>query len=116
MTKNYRKSGNMVPLVAFPYARAAGEGVQMGKLFGVAPAAVANGASGEIEPVGVHVLAAVALQAWGDGDALYWDNTAKNVTTAPNAGANPFIGHAVGTKANNAAATTGQVRLHGASF
>jgi predicted RecA/RadA family phage recombinase len=116
MTKAFRKSGTIVPIVAFPYVRTSGQGVLMGRLFGVCLMDVANGASGEIETTGVHVLAAVALQAWTDGAKLYWDDATKLVTTAAAAGANTDIGHAIGVKANGATATTGQVRLHGASI
>lgn len=33
---------------------------------------------------------------WSDGDMLYWDDTANEATTDNNAGANPFLGVAIG--------------------
>jgi predicted RecA/RadA family phage recombinase len=115
MTKRFRKPGLVITLQIAPYAVSSGNGVLKGSMFGVACADIANGGSGEIEIMGEHELTAVALQAWTHGAKLYWDDSAKNVTTSAAAGANAFIGHCTRDKANSASATTGFVRLHGAN-
>lgn len=113
MTKSYRKQGNVIPLAAAPYARLSGEGVQMGKQFGVCTTDIANGAEGQIEVTGVHELTALGAEAWTDGAFVYWDDTNKRCTVT--ASTHLKIGHAVGAKANAAGATLGLVRLTGAA-
>lgn len=112
--KNYIKPGRVITLIAAPYARLAGEGVQMGKMFGVCVSDIGNGLSGEIETEGVFALAKAGSQAWTQGAAIYWDNTAKVCTTVVST--NLLIGHANGVVGAGAGETVGEVRLHGASF
>ena len=106
--KNYIQPGNTVTLTA-PYARNSGEGALVGATFGVAAGDVANGVDGEFALVGVFSLAKVSAQAWTQGAKVYWDNTAKNVTTT--ATSNTLIGVAVAAAANPS--DTGLVRLNG---
>lgn len=90
----------------------AGSGLLVGSMFGVAPI---NGNSGDTIPlwvVGVFTLAKNSAEAWTVGQAIYWDNTNKVVTSASAAGANTKIGVATAVAANPSA--TGNVRLNGA--
>lgn len=113
MSKSLGTPGNVIPLTACPYTRLSGEGVQMGKQFGVCTADIASGAAGQIEVTGAHTLKSLTGTAWADGDFVYWDDSAKQVTNAAAAGANLKIGHQVGTKAS--ADATCRVRLTGAA-
>jgi predicted RecA/RadA family phage recombinase len=109
--KNQVKRGDVMSILA-PYAVVSGAGVKRGLLFGVAQADAANGAAVEIVTTGVFTLPKVSAQAWTVGAAIYWDDTAKNCTTATTAG-NLFIGVAAAIAANPTA--TGVVRLNGSA-
>ncbi|TPG53264.1 DUF2190 family protein [Roseomonas nepalensis] len=87
---------------------ASGAGVVLGSLFGVNTYAVAAGQDGVARIEGVVRLpkAAGAVTQFAK---VYWDDTAKNVTTT--ATANRLIGAA--TRAEIAGATTVEVRLDG---
>jgi predicted RecA/RadA family phage recombinase len=106
--QNYVQPGSTINLVA-PYAVASGAGALVGTVFGVATQAIANGASGEFMVEGCFALAK-ASGAWTQGATLYWDNTAKNVTTVSTS--NTKIGVAMRAEASGNA--TGRVRLNGA--
>lgn len=106
--KTYIQPGNVLTMLA-PYAVLSGEGALVGSIFGVATGDVANGAEGEFMVVGVHELKKTSLQAWAVGDRIYWDNAAKECTTAAAAGANKLIGVAVAVAANPS--SVGRLRL-----
>ncbi len=89
--KNYVQPGDTVTVVA-PVAVNSGDGVLVGTLFGVALSAAAIGANVEMVTEGVVDLPKAAV-AVTQGGRVYWDNTAKNVTTT--AGANTLIGCAI---------------------
>lgn len=108
--KNYIQPGDVITLTA-PEALTSGRGVVVGTIFGVATNDAANGAQVEVATEGVYDLTKVAAQAWTQGAAVYWDNTAKNVTTT--SAGNTKIGVAV--QAQLAADVIGRVRLN-ASF
>lgn len=79
--KNHVQEGRYVE-VALPYARKSGEGVLIGKLFGVC---VVDGASGDLVNIDTETVydLTAATGAGTDasfGAAAYWDNTAKKVT------------------------------------
>ncbi|MGI4880454.1 MAG: DUF2190 family protein [Janthinobacterium lividum] len=78
--KNFIHSGESIPLVA-PYAVAAGGGALVGRLFVVAKSAALTGAAFEGMPRGVFDLAFAVGVACTQGQLIYWDDTAKNVTT-----------------------------------
>lgn len=88
-----------------PYAVADGGGALIGTLFAVAMADIANGANGVFRRSGSFTLAKATGQTWTIGAALYWDNTAKNVTTT--ATSNTLIGVALAAAATGD--TTGKV-------
>jgi predicted RecA/RadA family phage recombinase len=110
--KSYIQPGECLDLAA-PYDRTSGQGALVGSIFGVATKDVLSGASASFMLVGVHSLAKVSAQAWTVGAKIYWDDTAKNCTTAAAAGANALIGVAVEAAANPS--STGKVRLSAAS-
>jgi len=103
--RNYVQSGEVLPLTA-PYAVAAGAGFLVGSLFAVAVAAAANGAAVQGRTVGVYDLTK-ASGAVTQGAKLYWDNTAKNVTTTSSG--NTLIG--VATQAAASGDATARVKL-----
>ena len=105
--KNYVQPGENLTLVA-PYARASGEGALVGSIFGVASVDVANGAEAVFVTEGVFDLpkASGAVTA---GAKVYWDNTAKVVTTT--ATSNTLIGAA--TQAAAGSDATVRVKLNG---
>lgn len=107
--KNWLKSGDVIT-VAAPAAVSAGDGVKVGKLFGVAITDAASTAAVEIATKGVFRLAKVAAQAWTVGQAIYWDATDKVATTTTTT-PNNFIGVAVAAAANPS--STGDVLLNG---
>jgi predicted RecA/RadA family phage recombinase len=110
--KNYVQPGNTITLTA-PYDVASGDGLLVGAIFGVATGAAVNGDPIEAALVGVFDLTKVGSQAWGAGDKIYWDDTAKQATKT--ATSNTLIGVATEAVGNGAGETVGRVRLN-ASF
>lgn len=104
--KNYVQEGSVLELTA-PYQRNSGEGALVGSIFGVAMVDVANGAAANFMVEGVIDLAKAA-GAVTQGALVYWDNTAKNVTTTLTA--NTKIG--VATQAAQSGDATVRVRLN----
>ena len=105
--KNWIQPGDIVTVVA-PVAVNSGDGLLVGTLFGVAVSTAAVGATVEISTTGVMDLPTAAV-AITQGAKLYWDNTAKNVTTT--VGTNTLIGCAIVAAAIGDATT--RVRLNG---
>lgn len=106
--KNYVQPGDTVTVTA-PAAIASGDGVLVGKLFGVAVIAAASGADVEIKTTGIFDIAKNSAEAWTQGTDIYWDNTAKVMTTT--ATSNTLVAKAVLAAANPSG--TGRVRLNG---
>jgi predicted RecA/RadA family phage recombinase len=103
--KNFVQEGDVVTMAA-PYQVSSGQGALVGAMFGIATVDLANGASGSFALKGVFdiVKAAGAVTA---GAKMYWDNTAKNVTTTSSA--NTLIG--VATQAQLSGDATCRIRL-----
>ncbi|MDP9902617.1 DUF2190 family protein [Variovorax ginsengisoli] len=101
--KNYVQAGNTLTLIALA-AVASGGGHLVGTIFGVAVKDVAQGAEGEFKRDGVFELPKVSAQAWTQGAKVYWDDTAKLVTTV--ATNNVVIGAAALAAANPSAIGT----------
>jgi predicted RecA/RadA family phage recombinase len=107
--KNYVQKGQNLTLTA-PRALASGDGFVVGAIFAVASAAAAQGAPvvGVTEEVFTLPKAAGAIT---QGQRLYWDNTAFNLTTT--ATNNTLVGPAVTAAASGDATVavklTGQV-------
>lgn len=108
--KNYIQTGENITITAAA-AGTSGNGLLLGKLFGVLMADVKVGEEVELKLVGVFELSKTEAQAWTVGAAIYWDDTNKVCTTT--ATGNTKIGHAVEVAANPS--TAGIVRLSGAS-
>lgn len=104
--KNFVQCGDRITTVA-PYAVSAGGGALVGSMFGVALNDAANGAEVVLMTEGVFNLAKVSTEAWTRGAKIYWDNTAKLVTSVSTS--NTLIGVAADVTVNPSA--TGPVRL-----
>ena len=105
--KNYVQPGDTVTVVA-PVAVSSGDGLLMGALFGVATGAAAINENVEMLTEGVVDLPKAAVSIT-QGAKVYWDNTAKNVTTT--AAGNTLIGCAIVAAAVGDAIV--RVRLNG---
>jgi predicted RecA/RadA family phage recombinase len=107
---NYVQEGETLTLAAPTGGVSSGDGMLVGDLFGVASYDALVGVDVECALCGVFDLAKVSAQAWTQGASVYWDDSAKLVTTT--ASTNTPIGHAAIAAANPSA--TGRVRLeHG---
>ena len=109
--KNYVQPGNTITLTA-PYAVAAGDGLLVGSIFGVASGTAALGESVETALTGVFDITKIGSQAWTAGARIYWDDTNKRATNV--ATSNTLIGVATEAVAGGAGDTIGRVRLNGA--
>ncbi len=89
--RNYIQPGDTVTVVA-PVAVNSGDGLLVGTLFGVALSTAAISTNVEMITEGVVDLPKAAV-AVTQGAKVYWDNTAKNVTTT--ATNNTLIGCAI---------------------
>lgn len=105
---NNVQPGKTVTVTA-PYAVASGAGVLVGALFGIAANTAALGAAVEVDTVGVFDIKKTSAQAWTQGQLVYWDNTAREVTTT--ASGNTKIGVALEAAGNPS--DVGRVRLNG---
>jgi predicted RecA/RadA family phage recombinase len=109
MARNFIHPGETITVLA-PYPVASGAGLLSGAIFAVALAAAAQGAPVEARRIGVWDLPKATGQAWvADTTKLYWDNTARNVTST--AGGNTFIG--VARQSQAAGDVVGRVLLTG---
>jgi predicted RecA/RadA family phage recombinase len=106
--KNFLQQGNTLTLIA-PYALLGGQGFQVGTLFAVASSDAAISAEVEGNTTGVYRLTAATADVVAVGAKVYWDNTAKNVTTVVST--NILIGCAVAAKAGGVVLI--DVRLNG---
>jgi predicted RecA/RadA family phage recombinase len=105
---NFLKPGRVVTYTAPGGGVTTGLGYLIGSLFVVATNTVAAGLPFEGAVSGVFSLAK-ASGVWTEGQAVYWDNTAKNVTTT--ASGNTLIGCAAAAQLSGD--TSGAVRLNG---
>ena len=107
--KNYVQKGENLTLTA-PHAVASGAEVKIGLIFGVAAGAAANGATVDVVTEGVFTLPKVSTDVFAVGAAVYWDDTAKLITSTTSG--NSKVGVAVTAAANPSG--TVNVRLNGA--
>ena len=103
--KTFLSEGRVLPLIA-PYAVFSGQGFLVGVIFAIAMCDAAIGAAVDGKRDG-EVTLPKAAGAITQGQKLYWDDAAKNVTTT--AAANKLIGAA--TVAAGAGAATVSVIL-----
>lgn len=107
--KNFVQPGESLTLTAPVGGVTSGNGYQIGQLFVVAAATVAAGLPFVGAVLGVVTLPKTAAQVFAEGALVYWDNTAKSVTTV--ATGNLRIGAAAAAAAGGDA--TALVRLNG---
>lgn len=108
--QNYKSPGENVTITA-PAAITAGDGIQIGSLFGVAQATVASGVDVVLARRGIYTLPKLSAQAWTVGALIYWDAAAKQCTTV--VATNKPIGVAMAVAANPS--SFGDVLLDGAA-
>jgi predicted RecA/RadA family phage recombinase len=108
--KNYIQDGKTITLTAPAGGVVSGVGVLIGALFVVPLFSAGVSESFEARTTGVVQLPK-ASGAVTEGAKLYWDNTAKNVTTT--ATANTFIGYAAGAQASGDATVNVLLRQAG---
>lgn len=109
--KTFIQPGDVVSVTA-PANVAAGAGVLVGSLFGIAVNTALSAAPVEIATRGVFDVTKVGSQAWTAGARVYWDDTAKNFTVT--AATNKLVGVAMLAVGSGAGETTGRVLLTGA--
>lgn len=109
--KNYIQPGNMIPLTMAAIVKS-GDPVMIGSIFGVAAIDGAIGESINCAVVGVYDLPK-ATGVVAQGAPIYWDASAKKVTTDDDEGENPLIGAAILGALSGA--PTARVRLNGAA-
>lgn len=107
--RNFVQTGNVISVTA-PCDVRSGQGVQVGALFGVAACDAGNGMQVEIERTGVFDIMAVTADTGAQGAKIYWDNTARRLTTT--AANNTMVGMLTWAKGSNDA--TARVLLDGA--
>ena len=106
--KNYIQAGANLTLAA-PYNVISGGGVKSGLIFGVASGDALPGADVDVVTVGVFDLPKVSTDVFAVGAAVFWDNTAKLMTSTTTS--NTKIGVAVKAAANPSGSVN--VRLNG---
>lgn len=109
MSRTFVQPGNSLTLTAPSGGVTASVPLLIGALLIVPHNTAAQGEPFEGERVGVHTLPKATSQAWTEGAKLYWDNTAKNITTT--ASGNTLVG--VASAAAGSSDTTGVVLLDG---
>lgn len=107
--KNFVQVGNVID-VPSPRAVKSGDAVAIGAIVGVAAMDYASGAQGQFNVTGIYDFPKAASQAWTVGAKVYWDDTAKVMTTTAGG---ILAGVAVLAVGGTAGETTGRVRLNG---
>lgn len=104
--KNHIQSGDTLEVTA-PADVKSGDGVLVGKLFGVAEHSAKKDERVNIARKGVFDLPKVEAQAWGEGVLLYWDGA---LVTTDSTGGKTKIGYSAHVADNPSA--RGDVVLH----
>lgn len=110
--QNYVKPGKTLTFTAPTGGVVSGTAYLIGALLVVAATTVAQTLPFEGMTEGVFDLAKASGQTWTEGALVYWDNSAKNLTTTSTS--NTRVGVAVRVGGEISGATTGRVRLTGA--
>jgi predicted RecA/RadA family phage recombinase len=109
--KNFIQTGDTLTVIA-PANVLSGQAVLVGALFGVACNDAVQGTPVEIKRTGVYSLAATTTDTGVIGAKIYWDNTAKRLTTT--ATNNTLVGALAtaksGTEASAAVLLDGVIR------
>ena len=107
--KNYVQKGENLTIPA-PYNVTSGGGVKSGLIFGVASGDALSGADVDVVTVGVFELPKDSTDVFAVGAAVYWDNTAKLMTSTTTSGA-VKVGVTTEAKCNPSGSV--KVRLNG---
>jgi len=105
MKNEIQNEGEILVLTA-PYDRTSGQAAMIGSIFGIAMVDVLSGVDAAFKTEGVFDIAK-ASGAVTQGAKMYWDATAKNVTTTSTS--NTLIG--VATQAQASGDATCRVKL-----
>jgi predicted RecA/RadA family phage recombinase len=106
--KNKVQKGDTITVTA-PYNVLSGQGVLVGTLFGVAAVDALSGSQVDIARTGVFDITALQTDTAVQGAKIYWDNTARRLTTT--ATNNALVGAV--TMAKTSADTAARVLLDG---
>lgn len=106
--KNYVQKGENLTIAA-PYDVTSGAFLKSGLIVGVASGDALSGADVDVVTVGVFDLPKVSTDVFAVGAAVYWDNTAKLMTSTTSG--NTKIGVAVEAVGNPSGSVN--VRLNG---
>lgn len=106
--KNFIQPGAVITVTA-PYSVTSGQGVKVGTLFGIAANSAAQGTPVEIKREGVFDIAAVTADTPVQGTKVYWDDTARKITTT--ATNNTLVGAVTADKSGSV--STASVLLDG---
>lgn len=114
--KNFVQPGQTISVVA-PADVSSGDLVVVGSIFGVAVTDAAEDDAVEISTGGVYDLPRTDGVAWTQGQRVYWDATAGEVTSDADLDTagdpqNLFIGVSMEAVADTAGIVTGLVRLN----
>jgi len=107
--KNFLQRGEVITVIA-PYPLTSGQAAKIGVVFGVASGDAAMGTAVELKRKGVFDLAAVTADTGSAGAKVYWDDSARRITTT--AGSNTLVGCL--SESKSGLSTTARVMLDGA--
>jgi len=97
--KNYIQPGHTVTVTAPVGGASSGDFIKIGSLHGVCATDADEGAAVELAVTGVFEIPSDGT-AFAEGAKVYWNDTAKNVTST--AAGNTLIGHALAAGAASA--------------
>lgn len=109
MASNKVQDGNIITVTGPTGGVATGGAVDLATRIAIALVSIAESAAGAASVEGVFELAAETGVAWAQGDALYYDFTAGELTKTPTN--NTLAGYAWEAKGSSAA--VGKVKLQG---
>ena len=109
MSTKFIQEGNVLTLTAPSGGVVSGTPVLIGNLLVIPRTTAAQTLPFDGDTVGVHTLPKATGIAWTEGLLLYWDNSAKNVTTTTTSNYRIGVASAVAASGD----TTGPVRLNG---
>lgn len=97
MTTKYVMSGTVIDYVASSPVTS-GQVLLIGTRIGVALTAIASGATGAVQVLGIFTIAKLSTDVVAAGALLYWDNTNSRLTTT--ASGNTLAGYATAAAGN----------------
>jgi len=107
MATNFKQDGKVLDLT-MPYDRTSGQGVLVGKIFGVVLSTAVSGAVAPVQTEGVFNVAKLSTDVVTQGALLYWDNSNKRLTTTSTS--NQLVGYA--TAAADGSTATVDIKIN----